>query len=565
MSNKADTFLGLFKEKKYSTIISIIENKLTENQRTSGLLNLKGVCRLMISNSSESLKLAVEDFRKSYYKETDKTKLVEPIKNLINASALLFETEFVNNERFLDDDFFDEIKNIYKDNKDLFESNLHLIKGIFKVYKRTVDLKNVIKCLEKIIKLESNNNSIQDAIATYNYYNNYLNDWSQSDFLANAKKINDKLVKYHPKDLVDLKTNKNKTINLGFISSDIKSKHSVTHFLRSVIAVYNKEKFVIHLYHNHNKKDDETTKEFKGYVFKTLHINKLSDKEVINIIRKDEIDIIIDLNGFSGNHRLNLFKNRLAPIQISWCGYTNTTGLNEMDYLIVDKNQVNPREESLYSEKIIYLSTIWNCHSGYNFKRSENEMPFEKNKFITFGSFNNFLKINDEVIEVWASILKKVENSKLFLKTSTPISKVNIKRKFKKYGVVDSVVFLNYNKNFNDHLENYKLIDIALDTFPWNGVTTTFESIWMNVPVIVMDGNNFSSRCGSSIIKNLNLLNLIGKNKEDYIDKAVTLAQKPQMLMELRKDIFKNALKTSLFDKTSFSNEFFSSLEKIYN
>ena len=561
MSSKTVNFLGLFKEKKYSTIISIIENELTENQRTSGLLNLKGVCRLMISNSSESVKLAIEDFRKSYYKETDKTKLVDPIRNLINASVIFFETEFVKNERFLESDFFDEINNIYKQNKNLFENNLLLLKAIFKVFKRTTDLKSVIKCLEEIAQLDPHG----DAIASYNLFNNYLNDWSQSEFLKNAQKINDKLVKYSSKELVDLKTKKNKKINLGFISSDLKSKHSVTYFLRSVITVYDKQKFVIHLYHNHNKEDDETTKEFKKYVFKTLHIEKFSDKEVINIIRKDEIDIMIDLNGFSGNHRLNLFKNRLAPIQILWCGYTNTTGLEEMDYLIVDRNQVNPKEENLYSEKIIYLPSIWNCHSGYNFKRSENEMPFQKNKFITFGSFNNFLKINDEVIEVWASILKRVEDSRLFLKTSTAISQATIKSKFEKYGVQNSVVFLNYSKNFNDHLEKYKLIDLALDTFPWNGVTTTFESIWMNVPVIVMDGNNFSSRCGSSIIKNLNLLNLIGKNKEDYIDKAVSLAQNQQMLMNLRNDLFKNALKTPLFDKTSFSNEFFSSLEEIYN
>ena len=561
MSSKTVNFLGLFKEKKYSTIISIIENELTENQRTSGLLNLKGVCRLMISNSSESVKLAIEDFRKSYYKETDKTKLVDPIRNLINASVIFFETEFVKNERFLESDFFDEINNIYKQNKNLFENNLLLLKAIFKVFKRTTDLKSVIKCLEEIAQLDPHG----DAIASYNLFNNYLNDWSQSEFLKNAQKINDKLIKYSSKELVDLKTKKNKKINLGFISSDLKSKHSVTYFLRSVITVYDKQKFVIHLYHNHNKEDDETTKEFKKYVFKTLHIEKFSDKEVINIIRKDEIDIIIDLNGFSGNHRLNLFKNRLAPIQILWCGYTNTTGLEEMDYLIVDRNQVNPKEENLYSEKIIYLPSIWNCHSGYNFKRSENEMPFQKNKFITFGSFNNFLKINDEVIEVWASILKGVEDSRLFLKTSTAISQATIKSKFEKYGVQNSVAFLNYSKNFNDHLEKYKLIDLALDTFPWNGVTTTFESIWMNVPVIVMDGNNFSSRCGSSIIKNLNLLNLIGKNKEDYIDKAVSLAQNQQMLMNLRNDLFKNALKTPLFDKTSFSNEFFSSLEEIYN
>ncbi len=560
MSNQTVNFQSLFKEKKYSTIISIIENKITEDQKTSSLLNLKGVCRMMLSNSTESIKLAIDDFSKSYYKETDKNKLEDPIKNLINASVILFDNEFRKNENLLDNNFFEEIISIYKENKSLFENNLHLLRAIFKVFKRSSDIKNVMKYLEKIAQLDPH----EDGIASYNLFNNYLNDWSQSDFLSNAKKINAKLFKYSPKELVDLKTKKNRIINLGFISSDIRSNHSVTYFLRSVISVYDNEKFKIQLYHNHNK-DDDTTREFEKYVSKTLHIDKLSDKEVINIIRKNEIDIIIDLNGFSGNHRLNLFKNRLAPIQILWCGYTNTTGLDEMDYLIVDKNQINPSEEMFYSEKIIYLPNIWNCHSGYNFKRSENEMPSKKNEFITFGSFNNFLKINDEVIEVWASILKEVENSRLVLKTSTAISLETYKRKFEKYGVLNSVIFLNFSKNFNDHLNKYKLIDISLDTFPWNGVTTTYESIWMNVPVIVMDGNNFSSRCGSSINKNLNLTDLIASNKMDYINKAVSLAQNPQMLMDLRKDLFKNALKTPLFDKTSFSNEFFSSLEKIYN
>ena len=560
MSIQTVNFQSLFKEKKYSTIISIIENKITEDQRTSGLLNLKGVCRMMLSNSTESIKLAIDDFSKSYYKETDKSKLEDPIKNLINASVILFDNEFRKNENLLDNKFFEEIISIYNENKSLFENNLHLLRAIFKVFKRSSDIKNVMKHLEKIAQLDPH----EDGIASYNLFNNYLNNWSQSDFLSNAKKINAKLFKYSPKELVDLKTKKNSIINLGFISSDIRSNHSVTYFLRSVISVYDNEKFNIQLYHNHNK-DDDVTREFEKYVSKTIHIDKLSDKEVINIIRKNEVDIIIDLNGFSGNHRLNLFKNRLAPIQILWCGYTNTTGLDEMDYLIVDKNQINPNEEMFYSEKIIYLPNVWNCHSGYNFKRSENEMPFKKNEFITFGSFNNFLKINDEVIEVWASILKEVKNSRLILKTSTAISLDIYKRKFEKYGLLDSVVFLNFSKNFNDHLNKYKLIDISLDTFPWNGVTTTYESIWMNVPVIVMDGNNFSSRCGSSINKNLNLTDLIARNKMDYINKAVSLAQNPQMLIDLRKDLFTNALKTPLFDKTSFSNEFFSSLEKIYN
>ena len=560
MSKQTVNFLELFKEKKYSTIISIIEDKLSENQRTPGLLNLKGVCRMMLSKSNDTIKLAIDDFRNSYHKETNKKKSIEQIKNLINASVIFFDNEFTKNENALNGNFFQEINSIYKENKELFENNLDLMKTILKVFRRTSNVKNIIKYLEKIIQLDPD----PDAMASYNYFNNYLYDWSQSDFLDNAKKLNGKLSLYNSDELINLKTKKDNKINLGFVSSDIRSKHSVTYFLRSVMSNYNNNSFKIFLYHNHNVEDD-TTKEFENYASKTQRISKLKDQEVINMVRKDGIDIIIDLNGFSSNHRLALFKNRLAPIQILWCGYTNTLGLKEMDYLIVDKNLIKPTEENLYNEKVIYLPSIWNCHSGYKHDRKENDSPLKKNQFITFGSFNNFKKINDEVIEVWSQILKKVKNSRLMLKTSVATSQELYEEKFKKLGVLSSITFLKYNKNFDDHLNEYKKIDIALDTFPWNGVTTSFEAIWMNVPVIVMDGYNFNSRCGSSINKNLNLTSLIGENKEDYVNKAVSLAQNRQMLLNIRKDLFKNALKSPLFDQSKFSKDFFSSLEKIYN
>ena len=560
MSKQTVNFFKLFKEKKYSTIISIIEDKLNENQRTPGLLNLKGVCRMMLSKSNDTIKLAIDDFRNSYHKETNKKKSIEQIKNLINASVIFFDNEFTKNENALNGNFFQEINSIYKENKELFENNLDLMKTILKVFRRTSNVKNIIKYLEKIIQLDPD----PDAMASYNYFNNYLYDWSQSDFLDNAKKLNGKLSLYNSDELINLKTKKDNKINLGFVSSDIRSKHSVTYFLRSVMSNYNNNSFKIFLYHNHNVEDD-TTKEFENYASKTQRISKLKDQEVINMVRKDGIDIIVDLNGFSSNHRLALFKNRLAPIQILWCGYTNTLGLKEMDYLIVDKNLIKPTEENLYNEKVIYLPSIWNCHSGYKHDRKENDTPLKKNQFITFGSFNNFKKINDEVIEVWSQILKKVKNSRLMLKTSVATSQELYEEKFKKLGVLSSITFLKYNKNFDDHLNEYKKIDIALDTFPWNGVTTSFEAIWMNVPVIVMDGYNFNSRCGSSINKNLNLTSLIGENKEDYVNKAVSLAQNRQMLLNIRKDLFKNALKSPLFDQSKFSKDFFSSLEKIYN
>jgi len=560
MSKEKLNLLTLFKERKYSKIIIIIE-QIKNEEKTPSLLNLSGVCRMMSSNSSETIRLAIDDFRNSYFKEIDKKKSKETIKNLINASVALFDKEHIKNRNKINNNFFDEINLIYQENQGLFENDLNLMKAILKVLKRTSDVKIVIDFIKKIIQSYPD----PDLIASYNFFNNYVNDWSQRDYFDHSKKINDKLPIYSSKELVDFKISKNNKINIGFISSDIRSKHSVTYFLKSVLASYNKEKFKINLYHNHDLVDDDTVVECNKLVSKYLHISRLNNLEAINKIREDEIDIMIDLNGFSSNHRLPLLKNRLAPIQVLWCGYTNTTGLNEMDYLIVDKNLINSQDENFYSEKIIYLSNIWNCHCGYPFKRHENSMPLENNNFITFGCFNNFSKINDDVIEVWSSILKKIKNSKLLLKTSVATSKELYKKKFDKHGVLESIIFSDYNNNFNDHMNEYKKIDIALDTFPWNGVTTSFESIWMNVPVIVMEGYNFNSRCGSSINKNLKLPNLIAKNKEDYINKTVSLAQDKDMLLKIRKDLFANAIKSPLFDKKKFSDEFFYSLEKIYN
>ena len=260
-----------------------------------------------------------------------------------------------------------------------------------------------------------------------------------------------------------------------------------------------------------------------------------------------------------------MIKNRVAPIQISWCGYPNTTGLSGMDYLIADRNLIKPDEEKYYSEKIIYLPEIWNCHYGYDSKREFNSAPSISKKSITFGSFNNFRKINDDVIQVWSKILKKVKNSKLMLKTSFPISTERFKEEFDKYGVLESVIILPFKKKFSNHLETYKDIDIALDTFPYNGVTTSFEAIWMGVPVVTMKGQNLNSRCGESINKNANLASLIGNDKEDYIKKAVNLALNEEELIKIRKNIYDNVSKTPLFDKKKFSDGFFSSLEKLYN
>ena len=190
----------------------------------------------------------------------------------------------------------------------------------------------------------------------------------------------------------------------------------------------------------------------------------------------------------------------------------------------------------------------------------------KKNKHITFGSFNNFLKISDEVVEVWSKILKKVYKSKLILKSSLTVNKDSLLEKFKKKGIHNSIEF--YDKkdflNIKDHLNLYKKIDIALDTFPYNGVTTTFEALWSGVPVITMKGFNMNSRCGESILKNANLDYLISCDEEDYVKKVLYYSNNMKKIEDIKTTIYSNILNTPLFDSKKFSIDFQNKLMALY-
>ena len=223
-----------------------------------------------------------------------------------------------------------------------------------------------------------------------------------------------------------------------------------------------------------------------------------------------------------------------------------------MDYLIADPNLIYENEIDQYSEKVMFLPNIWNCHKGFEFRRQEYPAPVLKNDYITFGSFNNFNKINSSVVKIWSDILKKIPNSKLIIKSPTKKDINYLEDLFDTNNVKQSISFLPPEKEFINHLNLYQKIDIALDTFPWNGVTTSFESIWMGVPVLTMKGYNFNSRCGESIMKNCKLDFFVASNKEDYIEKAYYLSQNKKILEEYRLNIFENVLYSPLFNTKKF-------------
>ena len=410
--------------------------------------------------------------------------------------------------------------------------------------------------------MENDDGLEYSTLKKYIFFNSYLNKWSQKDFFENTIKLKETLPQYN---FNKINIRKNKKIKLAFLSSDVVNTHSVISFLKTILKHVDKDKFELIFFSNHIiNKDKETPIDIKIYFDEWINIKNLNDIEAISIIRKNNINIIIDLMGLTSPNRLVLFKNRLAPIQILWLGYNNTSGLSQMDYLIADPNLIKKNELKLYSEKILFLPNIWNCHSGLGISRIETPAPLIKNKHITFGSFNNAFKISDEVISVWSKILKSINNSKLIIKSSFNYSDKILKEKFEKNQVFNQVIFLDKTNSFEEHINEYKKIDIALDTFPYNGVTTSFEAIWMSVPVLTLKGFNPNSRAGESINKNLNMNYLIADNKDEYVLKAVELSKNFEKVIEIRKYLFAKALASNLFNDKKFSKEFYENLEKIY-
>jgi len=561
---KKVNIIKLFQEKKYSEVIFLIDHKVPENKKNSSVLNLLGVSRILKGNpNKEDFILAINDFKKATLKERRTKNSLEAFKNFINVSVELFNYDKSEENHKKVNEFFKDILKIFEQDKDFFSKNEFLLLSLVRVYTRLNDLEKVRKYYGELIK---NKFYRSETICSFIYNNCFIDNWKQEDFLKYGRLLNDNIEVYDKEKLRPFDKNKGKKIKVGFLSSDIKSKHSIIYFLKTVIDNYNKDKFEIYLYSNNKKSsEDETIRFIKSSVNKNYDIYGMNNIEVINLIRGNKIDILIDLMGITSDQKVRILKNRAAPIQIVWCGFCNTTGIEEVDYLISDPNLIYDSEINLYQEKIIFMPKIWNCHSGLEIKRTFNTSPFLKNNIITFASFNNFSKMNDSVIETWSRILQEVKHSKLILKSSWPRVTELLSQKFHDQGVLNSVEFMNTLTNFEDHMNLYKKVDIALDTFPYNGVTTSFEAIWMGVPVITMKGYNFNSRCGESINKNLNLKNLIADNEMDYVAKAKDLSQNIDKLLSIRKTIYDTADSSPLFDTKSFSNDFFKSLKTVYN
>ena len=555
LEKKINDLILLFNNKQYKQLIYKVESSFEKNEINSQVLLILGLARMKSKNGNlADISLAIQNFKKGYI--IDK-------KSKIGLECLTYYLygvyEKIKQENFLSSNEYIEIKNFFLEAKSSFSYNEKLYHGMSLINIKTTD----VVFRQNILKELIDKSSFKEKTLLYEYiYNHNLRyNWSQKDFLFFLDKMKEKLEIIKLPKIQEIKK---KRIKIGFISSNLSSNHSVTYFIKELFNFENKN-FETYIFSDLDiQKEDETTDMIKKNVDFFFNVSDKNNIELANFLRSKNIDILIDINGYLGKGRIEIFNSRVCKLQISWLGYNNTIGLNHSDYLIADKNLILENEKNLYKEKIIYLDNIWNSHSGLNIERKYNKLPSQNNKYFIFGSFNNYLKISDDTIFVWSEILKKIKNSKLILKSSLSYSEVHFKKLFEEEGVLNRVIFKNRSANFEEHINLYKDVDLCLDTFPYTGVTTTCEALWMNVPVISMEGYNFNSRCGESILINSNLKHLVAKNKNDYISMAISFSKDLVKLEKMRRLIFNEILKTNTFNTKKFAANFWKSILDTY-
>jgi protein O-GlcNAc transferase len=548
---------NLFLQKRFSEIIFLIESKFEE--KTPEILNILAISRLSQQRSREIYKQSLSEFEEAYLKDKNSQDGLNALMNYLNAAADLDDYLGLQDTSNFSKFFLDQSVKFFKEAENKFGYNPKLILLGIRIFKRLNQLDTILIYYKKLF--DKNDLNLL-TFTSWIFFNNYKTYWNQKDYFKFTKLLDSHIPNAPNEKLINLSNKKNDKIKIGFLSSDINKSHSITFFLKTICASYNKKEFELYLFLNH-KIEDEGVKNFKKLVDGIFNVSNLDDIEAINFIRKKNIDITFDIMGLSSSNRIALFKNRISPIQISWLGYCNTLGIKNMDYLIADPNLIYKNELDQYSEKVLFLPNIWNCHNGFEFSRQEYPTPILKNNYITFGSFNNFNKINSSVVKIWSNILKKIPNSKLIIKSPTKKDIDYLENLFDTNNVKESISCLPPEKEFINHLNLYEKIDIALDTFPWNGVTTSFESIWMGVPVVTMKGYNFNSRCGESINRNIKMEELIASDEDDYIKKAVNLATNKNYLVSIRKKIYNEAITSPLFNVHKFSRDFFNLVKKL--
>ncbi|PIA28180.1 hypothetical protein AQUCO_07200077v1 [Aquilegia coerulea] len=406
------------------------------------------------------------------------------------------------------------------------------------LYRDAGNISLAIEAYEQCLKIDPDSrNAGQNRLLAMNYINEDIDDKlfeAHRDWGRRFMRLFSQYTSWdNPKD-------PERPLVIGYVSPDYFT-HSVSYFIEAPLVYHDYGKYKVVVYSGVVKGDAKTNR-FRDKVVKKgglwRDIYGIDEKKVASMVREDKVDILVELTGHTANNKLGMMACRPAPVQATWIGYPNTTGLPTIDYRITDSLADPPDTRQKHVEELVRLPKCFLCYTPSSEAGPVCPTPALSNGFVTFGSFNNLAKITPKVLQVWARILCSVPNSRLVVKCK-PFCCDSVRQRFlstlEQLGLesvrVDLLPLILLN---HDHMQAYSLMDISLDTFPYAGTTTTCESLYMGVPCVTMAGSVHAHNVGVSLLSNVGLGHLIAKTEDEYIQSAVELASNITSLSELR-------------------------------
>lgn len=346
-------------------------------------------------------------------------------------------------------------------------------------------------------------------------------------------------------------------LRIGYISPDL-CGHAVSYYIEAALKNHDTEKFDIYCYAA-VPAPDNITERLQSYGAKWRFIQHLKDGEIVQQIRDDEIDILVDLAGHTAGTKLTVMALKPAPVQVTWIGYPNTTGLSTIDYRFVDEvTDPTGEADAFHTEKLWRLPRTFSCYYPTAHQDVPEHTLFNETGQVNFGSFNNSSKLSPATIKLWSRILNKVPNANLLLKSASFVDEATcerLKKAFAAEGIAQERIELYGRMPSHEHLAFYGRVDIALDSIPYNGTTTSCEAMWMGSPVITMLGDRHAARVTGSMLINMGLSELVGDSEDDYVDIAANLANDPDRLKDLHATMRDRMKNSALCDEVGHTRE----------
>jgi predicted O-linked N-acetylglucosamine transferase (SPINDLY family) len=348
-----------------------------------------------------------------------------------------------------------------------------------------------------------------------------------------------------------------KRLRVGLVSGDFRN-HVIGRYLDSFQGHIDPSEVEFAAYST-AAREDEMTARLKLHFALWHKVMGLDDKRLAGMIHGDGVDILIDLAGHTAGNRLPMFAYKPAPVQATWLGLFATTGVPGIDYIIADPHLAPDDEAPYFCEEIWPLAESWFCLNPPNFAIEPGPLPALDNGYVTFACFNNLTKMTDDVVALWARVLRAVSGSRLFLKANQlqdEMAKEETLARFAVHGIAPQRLVLEGSSPLEEYFAAYHRVDVALDPFPFHGATTSLDGLWMAVPVLTRRGQRVGAHLGESIARNAGLADWIADDDDDYVTKAVALTSDLQRLAGLRAGLRAQVLASPLYDGQRFARHF---------